>query len=567
MRDRKSIKRAKIEADKDRRYTELNLTVEELLGSIPMLCKVPAHLRRLLSKNVIWRNYLEDDVVVREGDPADSMIVFIHGTAKVVHGPEHKEVMRFKAGSFFGENTLTQFGEYRHASVVATDNAMCIEIRRDVYQQCLQGDGPMINHGKGGPNLEAAAAPAERGGSKGSNLQDEKNGFGRTNSSGEVVTECIETATIAEISPSEPNYMWPKGSAKRSTPPRSGSATSRPGSARSRRHLEAIQMAQNGVYGDSAEKFSRAASGVSDVGADTMKFTPRMPESESDAFERLGSSGSVVVDGWTRVDPAKESDPVEWSFKRTQSAPSGRWPNTMPVHVGKNLPHVEHSEHREFIGMRANPRLQRYFAKSQRDSFALPVPPCRSSLRSGLQEGSSTTTHASTTARFNGWKMRTTDLSQNVWGMVNSVLDQYENGETAAGRRGKCGQGGALVTSRNDSNVAAANARHRSTAGHPQAPIVTSNRARLFFGQRHKMPQENKIEQQQKQHQQPRSDEWVLPRAPAPQQTKVAGGNKTFSALTGFHRVSSANADGRRRCDALPGLQKSFIVEQVDLRG
>ena len=154
MRDRKSVKRAQIEADKERRYTELSLTVEELLGSIPMLCKVPPHVRRLLSKNVVWRNFLEDDVVVHEGECADSMYVFIHGTAKVLRGPERKEVMRFMAGSFFGENSLTQVGETRHASVVAANTVTCIEIRRDVYQQCLQGDGPMINHGKGGPNLD-----------------------------------------------------------------------------------------------------------------------------------------------------------------------------------------------------------------------------------------------------------------------------------------------------------------------------------------------------------------------------------------------------------------------------
>jgi hypothetical protein len=190
------------------RYTELNLTVEEMLGAIPFLCNAPAHVRHLLSANVVWKNYIEGDFVVQEGGPAESMFIFVHGTAKVVRGPESKQVMEFKPGSFFGENSLWQEGQVRHASVIATSQCTCIEIPRAIYHQCDPAAAVKFEQQQTCLQEHQLADRTEAGlGLRQDGKMPAAGDFERVGSAGQLISASMHQAAQQPEGPPVPNYM------------------------------------------------------------------------------------------------------------------------------------------------------------------------------------------------------------------------------------------------------------------------------------------------------------------------------------------------------------------------
>lgn len=182
--------------------------MEELLGAIPFLCNAPAHVRHLLSANVVWKNYIEGEFVVQEGSPAESMFIFVHGTAKVVRGPESKQVMEFKPGSFFGENSLWQEGQVRHASVIATSQCTCIEIPRAIYHQCdpaaavkFEQQQICLQEHQLPDRTEAGSGLRQDG------KMQEVGDFERVGSAGQLISASMHQAAQQPEGPPVPNYM------------------------------------------------------------------------------------------------------------------------------------------------------------------------------------------------------------------------------------------------------------------------------------------------------------------------------------------------------------------------
>ena len=184
--------------------------MEEMLGAIPFLCNAPAHVRHLLSANVVWKNYIEGDFVVEEGAPAESMFIFVHGTAKVVRGPESKQVMEFKPGSFFGENSLWQEGQVRHASVIATSQCTCIEIPRAIYHQCDPAAAVKFQQQQTCPQEHHLADSTEAGSGRfvrQDGKMQEAGDFERVGSAGQLISASMHQAAQQPEGPPVPNYM------------------------------------------------------------------------------------------------------------------------------------------------------------------------------------------------------------------------------------------------------------------------------------------------------------------------------------------------------------------------
>ena len=383
MRDRKCATRLRLASDHEGRFTELNLTVDELLASIPMLCKLAVSARYELSRQVAWRQYQKDDFIVREADPADSMFILIHGGAAVLRGPAEKEIMRFKAGSFFGEQALTQANGRRHASVLATCQTTCIEISREVYQQCLNSIPESISR--------TASCDADA--------------FARTSSHG-IINGAIQKVEDEINAPGVPIPGYMDSTAASTGGPY---ALQRLPSQGTRRHHEAIRMSQSTLNDLSRSTSTVQTEDVLRTGSAALRRSPRrglsgqkpydprtslMPGShhpilpgarqsswkhydgysahnQSLPLEEMTRSGSAEVQA--TVSPharfhddlygGQTLDPM-LALGRTSSAPTAMRPNRSDDKL--QLPRVfdGKANHREFIGIPASPRLQKLYAKS-----------------------------------------------------------------------------------------------------------------------------------------------------------------------------------------------------------
>jgi len=539
------------QVDKEARFTELSLTVQELFTSLPNLCKLPAHVRTLLSKNVLWHSFVEGDNIVTEGGAADSMFILVGGTAKVVRGLECKEVMSFKSGSFFGENSLSQTGETRHSSVLATGNVTCIEIPRDVYQQCLNGGGPAIDEGSGGSLLNSDGQGGSSPDGSGSRLE-------RQGSAADLVNASIHESQKDDASVDLPEPSYQKLQNRR---PSIGGRNM--ANVRSSQFKDAICMSQSCLAVepsttenassaiDSTHQFDSVAPAVPNL---RLKLKQQSLEwAEQDGLNRSFSGGKHGSPGDTaptasssasmlplegkqgkQRDTANTSARVWRSNESTQSLANARGdcgrrrsdpsddgafsralscpdePNAPDVRL--RLPPVGQRKNLDlFVGMRANVSVH---TKRPTDAPAMSTKNLDNTLSGWARQGD-------LSSRSTSWTKTSRDKNgdRNVWGIANAMLDQAEkikNGVTQE-------QTGEPVRS-----VAGASARYSSTVANHLPRPSTSSRAKQFFGK-------------------------VKPLPTGPQE---------------FRRVISAGSNSLSRMPSgrFP-VRKAFVVEQVDLRG
>jgi len=502
------------QVDKEARFTELSLTVQELFTSLPNLCKLSAHARTLLSKNVLWRSFVEGDSIVTEGGAADSMFILVGGTAKVVRGLECKEMMSFKSGSFFGESSLSQTGETRHSSVLATGNVTCIEIPRDVYQQCLNGGGPAIDEGSGGSLLNSDGQGGSSPDGSGSRLE-------RPGSAADLVNASIYESQKDDASVDLPEPSYQKLQDRRpSIGGRSQFDSVAPAGPNLRLKLKQQSLewseqdglnrsfsgGKHGSSGDTAPTASSSASmlpleGKQGKQRDTANTSARVWRTN----EKAQSLANVRGDrGMRRPDPSDAG-----AFSRASSCPDK--PNAADVRL--RLPPVGQRQNLDlFVGMRANVSVH---TKRPTDAPAMSKSKNLDNTLSGWGR------QGDLSSRSTSWTKTSRDKNggRNVWGIANAMLDQAEkikNGVTHE-------QTGELVRS-----VAGASARYSSTVAKELPRPSTSSRAKQFFGK-------------------------VKPLTTGPQE---------------FRRVVSAGSNSLSRMPSgrFP-VRKAFVIEQVDLRG
>lgn len=107
---------------------------------LPLLRPVP--IFRGLSRGALLEvarksvevTYPRDAVVIREGDPGDSLGVIVKGTVEVRKGD--RVVAELTTGDFFGELSLID-GEPRSADVVATDDVTLLKLTATNFDPLL----------------------------------------------------------------------------------------------------------------------------------------------------------------------------------------------------------------------------------------------------------------------------------------------------------------------------------------------------------------------------------------------------------------------------------------------
>jgi CRP-like cAMP-binding protein len=124
------------------------MRLKDFLASIPnFLDFSDEQLRKLEEKAEAYR-YVPNEIICKQGDPAEHLFVIRQGSVDILIMVEGEEfpgtvVNRMKEGQFFGEKALLAAGT-RGATVRAIDTVECIIFSRANYEEILSGSNVLI---------------------------------------------------------------------------------------------------------------------------------------------------------------------------------------------------------------------------------------------------------------------------------------------------------------------------------------------------------------------------------------------------------------------------------------
>ena len=104
----------------------------------PVLASLPADERRTLAAGLRRRAYRRDEVIVHQGDPADTLHLIAAGHASVrvtMPGGEYVVVAILGPGDAFGEHALVSGPQSRGATVVALDRCETLSLGRNEFER------------------------------------------------------------------------------------------------------------------------------------------------------------------------------------------------------------------------------------------------------------------------------------------------------------------------------------------------------------------------------------------------------------------------------------------------
>lgn len=109
----------------------------EALRTIPLLRDLGDAYVMGLARHAKYSNAAPGDVLVRQGDPGDSLILIVGGDVLVDRNG--KQVAQMGAGDFFGEMSLID-GEPRSATVIAKSPVRMVSLDSSMFQSMLESD-------------------------------------------------------------------------------------------------------------------------------------------------------------------------------------------------------------------------------------------------------------------------------------------------------------------------------------------------------------------------------------------------------------------------------------------
>lgn len=114
-------------------------THDRIIEAVAIFEPLTAEERDAVVKSLVKYIYAPGEIILRQGDPGDSMFVISRGKAEVQIPQTNGSLQRvavLERGNFFGEMALLT-GEPRNANVSALDEVEVLEIRKSVMQELL----------------------------------------------------------------------------------------------------------------------------------------------------------------------------------------------------------------------------------------------------------------------------------------------------------------------------------------------------------------------------------------------------------------------------------------------
>ena len=107
---------------------------EVLLKEVDLFASLTDEQRRMIALATRMRTFGDGEVIVREGQPGQSMYVVASGKVSVVVEPDRRTVASIEKGGYFGEMSLLT-GDARSATVMAQGDAIVLEIDADLFRK------------------------------------------------------------------------------------------------------------------------------------------------------------------------------------------------------------------------------------------------------------------------------------------------------------------------------------------------------------------------------------------------------------------------------------------------
>jgi len=115
---------------------------DQVIESVEVFAPLSAEEKEAVARSAIRSVYAPGELILRRGDPGDSMFVIYRGNVQVrlpSRDGNPQQVAELKAGNFFGEMALLT-GEPRNADVITVSEVETLEIRKAVLQQLLDNN-------------------------------------------------------------------------------------------------------------------------------------------------------------------------------------------------------------------------------------------------------------------------------------------------------------------------------------------------------------------------------------------------------------------------------------------
>jgi small-conductance mechanosensitive channel/CRP-like cAMP-binding protein len=118
---------------------------DKVIASVGIFEPLTFEERDAVVKSLVKYAYAPGEVIIRRGDPGDSMFIICRGRVEVQlpsNNGDLKHVAVLEPGNFFGEMALLT-GEPRNADVHALDEVEVLEIRKPVIQQLFNDNAEL----------------------------------------------------------------------------------------------------------------------------------------------------------------------------------------------------------------------------------------------------------------------------------------------------------------------------------------------------------------------------------------------------------------------------------------
>ncbi len=116
-----------------------------VIESVEIFAPLSADEKQTVARSTIKSVYAPGELILRRGDPGDSMFVIYRGSVEVrlpSRDGNAQQVAELKPGGFFGEMALLT-GEPRNADVITVTEVETLEIRKSVLQQLLDNNSEL----------------------------------------------------------------------------------------------------------------------------------------------------------------------------------------------------------------------------------------------------------------------------------------------------------------------------------------------------------------------------------------------------------------------------------------
>src|SRR5882724_7860574 len=118
---------------------------DQVIESVEVFAPLSAEEKEAVARSAIRSVYAPGELILRRGDPGDSMFVIYRGNVQVrlpSRDGNPQQVAELKPGNFFGEMALLT-GEPRNADVITVSEVETLEIRKGVLQQLLDNNAAL----------------------------------------------------------------------------------------------------------------------------------------------------------------------------------------------------------------------------------------------------------------------------------------------------------------------------------------------------------------------------------------------------------------------------------------